>query len=287
MAPLNLNAPIPPSTDSTDLFESGSEARRLGAGMLARSVLAAAALALTVCGGAYAAVRVADDAAPTPASAAGFPAGQALGGEAVASASAEPVTVEAATTTVTTVSEDVTEAHGSVRKESADLPEGETKVETPGVDGVVRTVYEVTVVDGQEVSRVAISTTVVSAKVDEVTVVGTGAPTPAPSSESTGGKESTGAKEESSTSPAPSTTVADGDVWARLAQCESGGNPATNTGNGYYGMYQFSLSTWQSVGGSGLPSDASAEEQTMRAQFLQARAGWGQWPHCAGKLGLL
>ena len=76
-------------------------------------------------------------------------------------------------------------------------------------------------------------------------------------------------------------------MWAQLAQCESGGNPATNTGNGYYGLYQFSLSTWQSVGGSGLPSDASAEEQTMRAQMLQQRSGWGQWPHCAAKLGLL
>lgn len=76
-------------------------------------------------------------------------------------------------------------------------------------------------------------------------------------------------------------------VWAALAQCESGGNPATNTGNGYYGLYQFSLGTWQSVGGTGLPSEATAAEQTMRAQILQQRAGWGQWPHCARQLGLI
>jgi uncharacterized protein YabE (DUF348 family) len=76
-------------------------------------------------------------------------------------------------------------------------------------------------------------------------------------------------------------------VWAALAKCESGGNPRTNTGNGYYGLYQFSLRTWQGVGGSGLPSDASAEEQTARAQILQARSGWGQWPGCARRLGLL
>lgn len=80
--------------------------------------------------------------------------------------------------------------------------------------------------------------------------------------------------------------IGNADAWAALAQCESGGNPATNTGNGYYGMYQFSLPTWQSVGGTGLPSDASAEEQTMRAQILQQRSGWGQWPACSARLGL-
>ena len=90
-------------------------------------------------------------------------------------------------------------------------------------------------------------------------------------------------------SPSGGSAAVSGDdaaIWAAIAQCESGGNPTTNTGNGYYGMYQFSLPTWQSVGGSGLPSDASAEEQTMRARMLQQRAGWGQWG-CAYKLGLV
>ncbi|WP_277207877.1 transglycosylase family protein [Isoptericola croceus] len=76
------------------------------------------------------------------------------------------------------------------------------------------------------------------------------------------------------------------DVWGQLAQCESGGRPGISTGNGYYGMYQFRASTWRSVGGSGLPHRHSAKEQTKRAQILQARAGWGQWPHCTRKLGL-
>jgi uncharacterized protein YabE (DUF348 family) len=70
-------------------------------------------------------------------------------------------------------------------------------------------------------------------------------------------------------------------VWDKIAECESGGNWSTNTGNGYYGGLQFSLATWRSVGGSGLPSDASREEQIKRAEILQARAGWGQWS-CAG-----
>jgi len=80
--------------------------------------------------------------------------------------------------------------------------------------------------------------------------------------------------------------VATSGVWAALAECESGGDPTTNTGNGYYGLYQFSLSTWEAMGGSGLPSDASAAEQTMRAQALQEQSGWGQWPACAASLGL-
>jgi hypothetical protein len=96
--------------------------------------------------------------------------------------------------------------------------------------------------------------------------------------------------DEASSAAKPRATVnyapGDGSVWDQLAACESGGNWAINTGNGYYGGLQFTLSTWQSLGGSGLPSDASREEQIARAEALQARSGWGQWPVCAAKLGL-
>ncbi|WP_304453499.1 transglycosylase family protein [Nocardiopsis sp. YSL2] len=72
--------------------------------------------------------------------------------------------------------------------------------------------------------------------------------------------------------------------WPALAQCESGGDPtAVNSAGGYYGLYQFSTTTWQSVGGTGLPSEASSEEQTQRAQQLYNAVGgnWqSQWPHC-------
>jgi LysM repeat protein len=78
----------------------------------------------------------------------------------------------------------------------------------------------------------------------------------------------------------------DGSVWDRLAQCEAGGNWAINTGNGYYGGLQFTMSSWAAVGGSGLPSDASREEQIARGQLLQQRQGWGAWPACSAKLGL-
>jgi LysM repeat protein len=80
--------------------------------------------------------------------------------------------------------------------------------------------------------------------------------------------------------------VTDGSVWDRLAQCEAGGNWAINTGNGYYGGLQFTLSSWKAVGGTGYPHEASREEQIARGQALQARQGWGAWPACSAKLGL-
>lgn len=86
--------------------------------------------------------------------------------------------------------------------------------------------------------------------------------------------------------PAPAPASAGG-VWDRLAACESGGNWAINTGNGFYGGLQFTLSSWQGVGGSGYPHQASKSEQIARAQMLQARQGWGAWPACSARLGLL
>lgn len=90
----------------------------------------------------------------------------------------------------------------------------------------------------------------------------------------------------SRSAPAPAVSSNDGSVWDRIAACESGGNWATNTGNGYYGGLQFSLGSWRAVGGSGLPSDASKAEQISRAQILQARQGWGAWPVCSIKAGV-
>jgi len=78
----------------------------------------------------------------------------------------------------------------------------------------------------------------------------------------------------------------DGSVWDRIAACESGGNWAINTGNGYYGGLQFTLGTWQANGGSGLPSDASREQQIAVAQRVQASQGWGAWPVCSVKAGV-
>jgi uncharacterized protein YabE (DUF348 family) len=76
-------------------------------------------------------------------------------------------------------------------------------------------------------------------------------------------------------------------VWDHLAQCEAGGNWATNTGNGYYGGLQFSLGTWRAYGGSGLPSNASRLTQiAIATKIRNASGGYGAWPACAASLGL-
>jgi len=75
--------------------------------------------------------------------------------------------------------------------------------------------------------------------------------------------------------------------WDQVARCESGGNWAINTGNGYYGGLQFSLGTWQAYGGSGYPHENSKAEQIRIATKVRdARGGYGDWPACAAKLGL-
>ncbi|WP_426989806.1 LysM peptidoglycan-binding domain-containing protein [Pseudarthrobacter sp. Y6] len=78
----------------------------------------------------------------------------------------------------------------------------------------------------------------------------------------------------------------DGATWDSLAQCESGGNWATNTGNGYSGGLQFSATTWAAYGGTGAAADASREQQITVAEQIQASQGWGAWPSCAAELGL-
>ena len=75
------------------------------------------------------------------------------------------------------------------------------------------------------------------------------------------------------------------DDWYRLRVCESGNNYAINTGNGYYGAYQFDLGTWRSVGGTGLPSQASPATQDALALQLWRSRGWGPWA-CARIIGL-
>lgn len=78
---------------------------------------------------------------------------------------------------------------------------------------------------------------------------------------------------------APSTSVASGTLEA-IAACESGGDPTAVNPAGYYGKYQFDVGTWQSVGGTGNPAEASEAEQDMRAAMLYERAGASPWPVC-------
>lgn len=161
----------------------------------------------------------------------------------------------------------------SEEQEDDSMYVGEKKVTQEGVNGSSSSTYYRETINGETTINLLLSKTQ-TAPVNEIVSVGT--------------------KEKPQEAPAPaasaagqqSTVAASGDVWARLAQCESSGNPRAVNPAGYYGLYQFSIPTWRSVGGSGLPSDASVEEQTMRAQMLQARSGWGQWS-CSYTIGIL
>ena len=78
--------------------------------------------------------------------------------------------------------------------------------------------------------------------------------------------------------PAQAATV---DTWDRLAECESNGTWDINTGNGFYGGVQFTLSSWQAVGGEGYPHQASKAEQITVANRVYADNGLAQWS-CKG-----
>lgn len=82
---------------------------------------------------------------------------------------------------------------------------------------------------------------------------------------------------------------ASGATWDAIAQCESGGNWAINTGNGYYGGVQFAGQTWAGFGGTQYAptaDKATREQQIAIAEKVLATQGWGAWPACSAKLGL-
>jgi uncharacterized protein YabE (DUF348 family) len=150
--------------------------------------------------------------------------------------------------------------HEVVETPNPDAFEGDDTVTQEGQDGEQVTTVRVTTVDGVVTQRETVSTQVSREPVDELVTVGT--------------------KARPANSPS-----ADGLNWAALAACESGGRPNAVSASGKYrGMYQFSQATWNSVGGTGDPAAASADEQTYRAQLLYQRSGAGQWPHCGSRL---
>jgi uncharacterized protein YabE (DUF348 family) len=142
------------------------------------------------------------------------------------------------------------------------------EVRAEGADGEQAVTFRVVTVDGVEESRKEVARETTREPSERVVAEGT--------------------KERPAPAPAPVPQVG-GDVdslnWAALAACESGGNPTIVSSNGlYHGLYQFSTATWQSVGGSGVASQAPASEQTARAKALYVRSGVGQWPHCGPRL---
>jgi uncharacterized protein YabE (DUF348 family) len=148
----------------------------------------------------------------------------------------------------------------TIRQADNTMEKGQEKVLQKGSEGVRQATFRVVYLDGKLTQRKPLSTRVTKKPVNEVVVYGTKEPS----------REPTGAEDLN---------------WAALAECESGGNPdAVNPAGPYYGLYQFSQSTWNSVGGSGVPTDASSSEQTYRAQLLYQRSGAGQWPVCGSRL---
>lgn len=128
---------------------------------------------------------------------------------------------------------------------------GATRTIQAGQDGVMTYVYATTYLDGQLADRVLTDQRMTTEPQPTVVAYGT--------------------------KPVPLDAL----NWAALAKCESNNNPRSVSSNGTYrGLYQFSLSAWQGVGGSGDPIDASPEEQTYRAQLLYEASGRGVWPVC-------
>ncbi|WP_300640756.1 resuscitation-promoting factor [Nocardioides sp.] len=152
-------------------------------------------------------------------------------------------------------------AFDTVEREDSSMPEGETEVVQEGRTGLRDVVYKVFIRNGEVAVREVVKAQVLRQPVDRVVRVGT---------------------QEAAPNFAGGSTV-----WDALAQCESGGNWAINTGNGYYGGLQFSLSTWRAYGGPGYPHQQSRETQIAIATKLRdASGGYGAWPGCAAKLGL-
>ena len=148
------------------------------------------------------------------------------------------------------------------------LDEGEEEVREKGEQGETKVIHRTVTVNGQvESEGVAEEKEVKKAK-------------PALIARGTKQAGNTGAA-------APA--VASGSVWDSLAQCESGGNWAINTDNGFYGGLQFTPSTWAGHGGTAYAPSANLatrEQQIAIAERVQASQGWGAWPACTARLGI-
>jgi hypothetical protein len=67
----------------------------------------------------------------------------------------------------------------------------------------------------------------------------------------------------------------------KLRLCESSDNYRENTGNGYFGAYQFATRTWHGLGFNGRPDQATAATQNRAARKMHSENGWAAWPSCS------
>ncbi|GAB3947898.1 hypothetical protein GCM10029976_078020 [Kribbella albertanoniae] len=153
-------------------------------------------------------------------------------------------------------------AYGSDKTESATLTEGTKKVTAPGKAGSKSVTYLYTYLDGKLSATKVVTSKVLTEAVDEQVTVGTKPKPEAPE-------------------PPPSGNTG---VWDRIAECESGGNWASNTGNGYYGGLQFSSGTWAAYGGRTYAANAhlasKAQQIAIAEKVRAARGSYADWPVC-------
>ena len=169
-------------------------------------------------------------------------------------------------------------AFATFKRASSEMYDGQSRTVQAGRDGVRKVRLKIRFENGRFVTRKPLRSSIVRRPVNAIVAYGTAerpAPEPAP-------------EPAPAPAPAPTSNFAGGStVWDSLAQCESGGNWAINTGNGYYGGLQFNLGTWQSYGGTGYPHQNSRETQIAVATRLRdASGGYGAWPSCSASLGL-
>ncbi|MHA2788487.1 transglycosylase family protein [Corynebacterium sp. S7] len=170
------------------------------------------------------------------------------------------------------------------------LAQGTEEVRDAGQQGQKRVVSRVTYVNGEAQSEEIISEDQTREAKPATIARGTKAPEPqAAATTQSASASAAPAAAASGNSGAAAPAVSNGSVWDSIAQCESGGNWAINTGNGYQGGLQFNQSTWAAYGGTQYaPSadQATREQQIAIAEKTQAAQGWGAWPACTSKLGL-
>lgn len=193
----------------------------------------------------------------------------------------------------TEVTEEETVEYETTYENDDSLEKGKTKTDTEGENGVASVTYEVTTENGEEVDKTEINREVTEEPTNAVVLRGTKEeepePEPSSSSDSSSSESSSSDSSDSSSNSSSAPSVANSSVWDRLAECESGGNWSTNTGNGYHGGLQFNPTTWNSMGGgqyAPTADQATREQQIAIASKLQAQAGWGQWPACTSAMGL-
>jgi uncharacterized protein YabE (DUF348 family) len=143
------------------------------------------------------------------------------------------------------------------------MMKGQQQVMDPGAPGEKITTYRIQLINGKETGKEKLGEKITKEAKPKIVKVGTKQP--------------------------PQPVISDGEAWDRLAKCESGGNWATNTGNGFYGGLQFDKGTWTANGGGAYAPRAdlaSREQQIAIATKVRDARGYSPWPACKKKLGL-